>query len=81
MDIGIIIGIITIIIALVFNYINLYTMYEYNNERVKHWVISYYVSWIIALIPIYGIIHELIWFIVQLGICEYNCKAKIFQNV
>ena len=80
MNIGIIIGIITIIIALVFNYINLYTMYDYD-ERVKHWVISYYIGWLIALIPIYGIIHQLIWFLAQIGPCEYECKAKIFQNV
>ena len=80
MNIGVIIGIITIFVALVFNYINLYTFYDCG-DRVKHWLISYYLGWVIALIPIYGIIHEFIWFIAQLGPCEYECKAKIFQNV
>ena len=77
---GIIIGIITIVIALVFNYINLYTMYD-RKEKAKHWVISYYIGWVIAIIPIYGIIHQFIWFIVQLGPCEYECKSVFFKNV
>lgn len=77
---GIVIGLITIFVALIFNYINLYTMYDCG-ERVKHWVISYYLGWVIALIPIYGIIHEFIWFVVQLGPCDYDCKATIFKEV
>lgn len=77
---GIVIGIISIIVALILNYINLYTMYDYD-EKVKHWVISYYLGWIIALIPVYGIIHELIWFIAQVGPCDYECKAIFFKEV
>ena len=77
---GIVIGIISIIVALILNYLNLYTMYDYD-EKVKHWVISYYLGWIIALIPVYGIIHELIWFIAQVGPCDYECKAIFFKEV
>ena len=80
MNLGIILGILSIIIALILNYINLYTTYEENN-KVKHWIITYYITWLIALIPIFGIIFEVAWFAFQILVFEYDCKCFLFKEV
>ena len=77
---GIAIVIITIIIALILNYINLFSMYNYD-ERVKHWLISYYITWIFAVIPIFGLIFDALWFFIQIGPMDYTCKSVFFKEV
>lgn len=84
---GIIIGFILIGLAIIINYLNLFR-FEYTEswnghqkgERVKHWTITYYVSWIFALIPFFGILFEAVWFVVQAGPCEYKCNSKLFKE-
>lgn len=80
MNIGIVIGVLSVIIALVMNYMNLYTMYD-GNEKVKHYLINYYIGWIIAIIPFAGLLYQIIWFSIQTFVLEYSCKSIFFREV
>lgn len=80
MNIGIIIGVILVIIALVMNYMNLYTIYD-DDEKVKHYLINYYIGWIIAIIPFIGLLYQIIWFTFQTFVFDYSCKSVFFKEV
>lgn len=79
MTVEIFIVLLLMCVGLYLNYVNLYTFVDYNDEKVKHYVFTYWISWIIPLIPIMGIIVEIFWIFAQ---CLYGnkSKAKILQK-
>ena len=89
MNMGIFIGILLMVIALFINYLILFKL-EYTEDKswekikkgdkVKHWLITYYLTWFIPFIPFVGFFIELVWFIIMVGPCEYRCTSKIFKE-
>ncbi len=80
MNIGIVIGLLTIMVALYLNYVNLYTFKDHNGDKVTHWLITYWLSWLIPFIPFIGLIIEIVWLISLYFINEYETSAKIFEE-
>lgn len=76
---GQILFIVSIIIAVVLCYINLYTM-NYNNNKVKVSLIRYIASWIIAFIPLFGLGFHLILFGYLKYVCHYKTDFWIFKK-
>lgn len=87
MNTGIIFGMVTILVAILLNYLNLFCYRDYSNgthegEKEKHWLITYYVSWLIAMIPFAGLILELfyIWFRWTFY-PSHRCTSRLFQEI
>lgn len=86
MNTGIIIGIATVIVAMILNVINLWGFKYFstgtkNGEKVPHWFITYYVSWLFAIWPFYGLAIELLWFIQQYCKPGYKCTSMLFKEI
>lgn len=50
-----------IILQLIWNYNNLYSFIDKNNNLIKYHKYKYYYSWLISILPIIGAIYNLIW--------------------
>ena len=96
MTTGTLIGLLLMIVAIFLNYIILFTIvkvestYDYdkqclveNQEKLTHWRLLYYVSWIWCLIPFFGFFIELLWILI-LGIANeggIKSTCKLFDKV
>ena len=87
MVMGIFIGFLTIAISLFINYLILFKfVYPCSRDfedillgdKVKHWTITYYVSWIIALIPFVGFFIEVLW--LSYYLYNYRCNSILFRE-
>ena len=86
---GIFIGLLLILLAIILNYLILFKMEvssSYNiygrekGEKIKHWNITYYISWVISIIPIFGFICMALWFFILVGVGDYKCTSKLFKE-
>ena len=96
MTTGTLIGLLLMAVAIFLNYIILFTIvkvdykYDYdkqclaeNHEKLTHWRLLYYVSWIWCLIPFFGFFIELLWILI-LGIANdggIKSTCKLFDKV
>lgn len=86
MNTGIIIGMVTSVVAILFNFLNLFGFKDFSTGtkegiKIKHWRITYVVSWVIASMPFLGFIIEFCWFLQLLCSTKYRCTSKLFEEV
>lgn len=86
MNTGIIVGMVTVIVAILFNWLNLFCFKDFSTntkdgEKIKHWRITYVISWVIATIPFVGCTFELLWTLHMCLTEEYKCTSKLFEKV
>lgn len=77
--IGIIIISILIIIQLYWNYINLFNWVDSKGKKPKHYVCTYIFSWFVAIIPIAGLVFNLLMTIPML-LVNYKCTSFLFNK-
>ena len=78
MNIGIIIGLMTVVLALILNYLILFKFEDYG-KKVKHFTITYYWTWLISLVPFVGFIWMIVWFICYCA-AGFKCTSKLFEK-
>ena len=86
MNTGIIVGMVTVIVAILLNWLNLFCFKDFSTNKkdgikIKHWRITYVISWVIAAIPFVGCIFELLWTFHMCMTDEYKCTSKLFEKV
>lgn len=86
MNTGILIGMVASIAAILLNYLNLFGFRDFSTDtkdgiRIKHWRITYFVSWVIASMPFLGFIIEFCWTIQMIFHSGYRCTSNLFEKV
>lgn len=86
MNTGIIIGIAATIAAILLNILNLWGFKDFSTGtkegiKVKHWFITYYASWLIAIWPWIGLTVEILWFLQQFYKPGYKCTSMLFKEI
>ena len=78
MNIGIFIGLLTVVLALILNYLILFK-FEDGGKKVTHFTITYYWTWFISLVPFIGMIWMIVWFV---GYCmaDLKCTSVLFKE-
>lgn len=80
MNIGIIIGLLTVVIALILNYLILFKFEDDCGKKVTHFIVTYYWTWFLSLVPFIGMGSMITWFLVYVGPMEYRCTSILFKE-